>query len=211
MSLPIANVTQGKAAVQVGLAGADEVGAVLSGLAGTVVWAVPRGEAFYSADVVCVAKDFQADLDCTPVAGGMVEALVVFGTDTASGSPAVKNKIRWTTSLGTQERDLWVVDPPAIGALYAANQECQVGEATVYACLGDPEPENGQVSLAVNVLPTAVDECFDQHEYEGNRYANTRRGWGGASTIELLVSTFLFLRLCKRWGKASFSYISTGS
>lgn len=32
-----------------------------------------------------------------------------------------------------------------------------------------------------------------------------------ASAIELLVSAFLFLRLSRKWGGASFSYISTGS
>ncbi len=32
-----------------------------------------------------------------------------------------------------------------------------------------------------------------------------------ASMIELLVSIFLFLRLSRRWGGASFSYVSTGS
>ncbi len=87
----------------------------------------------------------------------------------------------------TFTKQFWVKDIPFMGGLYLANQEAQLGEAVVYINSADVNPYARDATFGINVLPVFSDEFFTQHEYAGNRYAQTIRNWGGARTVEFWV------------------------
>lgn len=84
-------------------------------------------------------------------------------------------------------RQFWVKDIPFKGGLYLHNQEAQLGEAVVFINQADSDPYAHDATFGINVLPVFSDEFFTQHEYIGNRYAQTIRNWGGATTVEFWV------------------------
>jgi len=87
----------------------------------------------------------------------------------------------------TFKRQFWVKDAPAWGAMFLAGQEAQVGIAIAFVNPSDANTRAKDVTLGINILPTFADEFFTQHEFDGNRYAQTLRGWGGASTVEIYL------------------------
>ena len=123
-----------------------------------------------------------------------------FGTHSNADATAagVRNIVQWTTTITgeagtyTFQRQFYGKHVPTTGAIYIANQEAVTAEAIVYADLSSgSEAETdefaGAASLAFNILPIINDEFFAAAEYVKNRYANTRRNWGGAATCEVAV------------------------
>ena len=88
------------------------------------------------------------------------------------------------TEIRTYLRQFFVKDIPYRGGLYLHNQEAQLGEAVVFINKDDDNRFAKDGAFGINVLPVFADEFFTQHEYRGNRYAQTLRNWGGAATIE---------------------------
>ena len=86
-------------------------------------------------------------------------------------------------------RHFYVQNLPSKGCLYINNQEAQEGTAKVYISreAEETDPYAAYASLSFNILPNFGDEFFSLHEYAGNRYANTRRNWGGAETAEVWI------------------------
>ena len=75
-------------------------------------------------------------------------------------------------------------DIPLKWGLCLAGQEAQLGEAICFVNVGDVNPMARDSTFGINILPIFTDEFFRQHEYSGNRYAQTIRNWGGAATVE---------------------------
>jgi len=82
------------------------------------------------------------------------------------------------------EKQIWVKDIPLKWGLCLAGQEAQLGEAICFVNVGDVNPMARDSTFGINILPIFTDEFFRQHEYSGNRYAQTIRNWGGAATVE---------------------------
>ncbi|UCG53561.1 MAG: hypothetical protein JSW58_08385 [Candidatus Latescibacterota bacterium] len=91
------------------------------------------------------------------------------------------------TDTQTFSRSFYVKDVPYAGGLYLHNQEAQLGEAIVHINKDDPNRFARDATFGINVLPVFNDEFFTQHEYRGNRFAQTLRNWGGAATVEFWV------------------------
>jgi len=180
----IADPTVSKTSVPLGLAGVDPVAPILKGLKFRVAVDLRAGETVES--VVVTATGFQTSIAWTQDEGAVYLDLVA-GTNTASAAAGIRNTITVVTNRGTVKRDLWCIDLPTTGALYINNQECQDGEAIAYANVGDANPYANVVSLGVNILPTLEGGFYRQQCYSSNRYANCRKGWGGAATAQISI------------------------
>jgi len=160
-------------------------------------------------------KDWSSSLTFPLVPGpsyydGQVDVTFGFPSYTFSGAVPQRNILEWTTNIGTCRRQFWVVDHPTIGAVYVDNQEAQSGTAYVHVdptatssppftdmAAGDEDAATAwwdkNLMFSVSILPALSDEFFQQQEHYdkvktwGNRYANTLRNWGGASTVEVFL------------------------
>lgn len=114
-------------------------------------------------------------------------ASILFGTDTDASPDGRRNFVEWTTNYGIQTRQLWVKNLPTTGSIYIANQEAQSAGATLRVGFGQP------LTFSINILPNFADEFFRLHEYDGNRWSNTLRSWGGAFTAEIFLNGSLII------------------
>lgn len=185
MALQQRNPTVGKASLQLGQAGASPGGPILAGLRGRLRITLGPGETLLNQWVANDDGDFlNLNVEEDPATGDVL-ADVVFGQDTFYG----RNVLEWLTNRGLSNRQFYVAALPSSGALYLDGQEAQsaTSRAVVYVDASTTNPMARCASIAVNVLPTLTDEFFAQHQYPANRYANTRREWGGAATAEVFV------------------------
>lgn len=170
------------------LAGAGLQGAVLAGLAARLTISFEDDETLSELKIegeTGFLKGLTFDQDTE---GETATVDIVFGTDTDTGDPARRNFIVYETERGIQRRQFWVKNVPTIGGVYIDNQEAQSSEAVVFVNLADLNPWARTASVSFNILPLFNDEFFTQQEYSGNRYANTRRNWGGAETCQVFLS-----------------------
>lgn len=188
MPFPDANATLDKPAVRLFLAGTETRNPILAGLAAQASIPLRSGERVHS--VTITATEFSKSLSYTTTSDEATTQTIVFGTDTDSGSIAVRHTIVWVTSLGTRKRQFWVKDLPSTGALYVKNTVADgvaVGdEPMVYVNLGAGMWED-KAHFGINILPNFNDECFILGELSTNRYANTLRSWGGAATAQVFL------------------------
>jgi hypothetical protein len=180
---PQANPVLQKLAAKLNLSGAGGESPILAGLAATMTINLSDGETLdslriYSGDPdsPTFEKTFSVSTDGEPTTNN-----IVFGTDTDTGTTAVRNYIEWVTDRGKTTRQFYVQNLPSQGCLYIQNQEAQGGDAVFQIESGDP------VSFGINILPNLTDEFFKIGEYSANRYANTLRSWGGAFTGEVFL------------------------
>jgi len=186
--MPQRNPTNDKPAARLTLAGSSAESPILAGLATSMRLGIADGEELHRWRIFSDSgfnKELTWELlpdqeDEDPQAPD-AKTTILFGTDTDSGPTSVRNYVQWETSFGTTTRQFWVRNPPETGGLYCGNQECQGSTATFPVNPGDP------VSFGINILPTTNDEFYSIGEYEGNRYANTLRMWGGAATAEIFI------------------------
>ena len=181
------NPTLDKVSTQLSFAGAGLLGPILNGLAGRFTIVLDTGEVFRSvkiySDDYTYYPSHVIDTDT-----GNVFVDVVFGVDTDRGDPSVRNTIEWITTFGTSRAQFYVKDAPHVDGIYVDGQEAQRGGATLYVNKQDPDDYREKcVSFSINILPAFSDEFFLQHEYVGNRYANTIRNWGGAATAQVFL------------------------
>lgn len=187
-TMPQKNPILDKPAARLGLAGLSADAPLLAGLGMSLRVSVGEGEELhrwrifadngFNNELTWVLAPDQEDIDPqVPDA----KTTVVLGIGTATGGSSVRNYVEWITSRGPTRRQFWVRDLPSSGALYVANQECQASTAVLVVDPGDP------VSFGISILPDWDDEFRRQSEYDGNRYAQTLRMWGGASTAEVFL------------------------
>jgi hypothetical protein len=192
--MPQRNPTNDKPASRLFLAGSSAESPCLAGLATSLRlvlgedeqlhrWRVYSDSGFDQELTWEMAPDNEDEDAQQPIA----ITTIVFGVQTDTGPTSVRNFIEWQTSRGTTTRQVWVRDPPETGGIYCANQECQGGVATFPITPGD------DVTFGINILPTTNDEFYSIGEYEGNRYANTLRMWGGAATVEVEINDTVVL------------------
>lgn len=201
-SLPQANPTLDKMAKRLGLAGAGRLGPILKGLAGRIEIEYGSNEELLFVVIENEDQSFTKTLagTTTTLSDGRFRwsTDIVFGTDTDSNVSGARNYLRWSVrvyGLDTDDdphdevfiRQFWVKDPPTEKGIYIANQEAQSGEAVVFINASDPNRYARDATFGINILPEFSDEFFLQHEYDGNRYAQTLRNWGGAATVEIFA------------------------
>ena len=186
-----------KISVRLGRAGSGDLSPILSGFGGKLTLPLSTGETLTAWKFVWDSGSFDifADSPTYDVSTNTYTYSFVFGTESASDSSAAgkRNYLEWTTTIAgetgsyTFRRQFYGKDVPTKGAIYVANQEAQESEAIVNFSMesGEADEHAGNISLAFNILPTVNDEFFAQGEYVENRYANTRRNWGGAATCQV--------------------------
>lgn len=189
MALTQRNPVLEKIAAELQFAGAGTLGPILAGLAGRLRLAFNSGEALQSVRLYNPASSYEShpaySFD-TDTGDALID--LVFGADTDSGASSRRNVVEWTTNFGVSRAQFWVRDLPAVGSIYCDGQECQAGEATIFVNHESPvDPMEEDASFSINLLATFNDEFFTQHEYEGNRFANTVRNWGGAATAQVEI------------------------
>jgi hypothetical protein len=182
VEFPQANSALQKLSVRMNLSGAGSESPILSGLSGTMEVQLREGEALRSWRIYSGDPD-TPDFENIFSVGtdGPFEQALVFGTDTDTGTVAVRNYVEWITDRGKTVRQFWVRDLPGTGSLYIQNQEAQGSQAFYQITSGDP------LSFGINILPNFADEFFKLHEITANRWTNTLRPWGGAKTAEVFL------------------------
>lgn len=187
--MPQRNPTNDKPAARLSLAGSSDISPILSGLATSMGLILGDGEELHRWRIF-TEEGFEKELTfiLAPDQDDFGEAeipeaktTIVFGVDTATGPTSIRNYVEWETNFGKTRRQFWVRDLPTSGALYCGNQECQSGFATFQVRPGE------DLSFGIAILPEWSDEFFNGGEFEGNRYANTLRMWGGAATAEVFI------------------------
>ncbi len=170
------------------LAGAGIQGPILAGLAGRLTVTFEDEETLEELRIEGETGFLHGLTVNQDTEGKSATADLIFGTDTDTSVAGRRNFVVFTTERGTQRRQFWVKNKPTSGGVYIDNQEAQQMEAIVYVNIGDLNPWARSASVAFNLLPTFNDEFFNQQEYSGNRYANTRRNWGGVETCQTCLS-----------------------
>lgn len=186
--MPQKNPTTDKVTSRLNLAGTSAGNAILKGLAGSFRIELQEGEELqrwwiysdsgFEKELTWILSE---DGDEENPEKAIAVTSVNFGVDTDSGPSGVRNYIEWVTNFGTNRRQFFVKDLPSVGAIYVNNQEAQSVGATLETTSGS------DISLGINILPSFCDEFTQQHEYTGNRWANTIRAWGGAFTAEVYL------------------------
>jgi hypothetical protein len=186
---PQANAALQKPALRLNLAGSGQESPILAGLAGRLALEFNEGEILDSWRIYSGDEDdpdfenvFTVSTDGQPTLQD-----IVFGTDTDTGTDAVRNYLEWITNAGKTIRQFWVQDLPGSESLYVGNQEAQGGDAVFQISAGEP------VTLGINIMPNFTDEFFQVHEATANRWTNTLRSWGGALTAEVILDTNLII------------------
>lgn len=184
-TFPQENPSLQKIATRLNLSGAGNLSPILAGLAGRFSLSLNPGEELlswriYSGD--STNPDFENVLPAA-TDGSTTSAEIIFGVDTDTSDEGRRNYIEWITNRGHNVKAFYVINLPPQQSLYIAGQEAQLGEA--FFLIGSGEP----ITFGINILPNIGDEFFRLHEYFGNRFANTLRGWGGASTAEVFLNT----------------------
>jgi hypothetical protein len=187
-TMPQKNPILDKPAARLGLAGLSSDAPLLAGLGMSLRVSVDDGEELhrwrifsdsgFNNELTWILEPDQDDED-PHVPDAKTTVILGIGTDT--GPTSVRNYVEWITSFGTTRRQFWVRDPPVSGGIYVGNQECQSDLATFAIDPGDP------ITFGISILPEWDDEFRQQSEYDGNRYAQTLRMWGGASTAEVFL------------------------
>ena len=180
---PQANPVLQKISLRLNLAGAGPESPILSGLGGTITLQLGESEILRSWRIFSGDPDNPDFENEFTVVGTDDPATqdIIFGTDTATGTEAVRNVLEFITDRGTTHRQFWVKDLPDIGSLYIGNQEAQGGSALFSIANSTP------ITFGINVLPNFGDEFFRIGELDANRWANTLRTWGGACTAEVFI------------------------
>ncbi len=193
MALASANPVLHKSSMELQFAGTGLQNPILSGFAARLTLSFAVDETLISWRVF-TDTGFEKNLPVIQdTEGATVTADILHGTDSLSSVEGQRNFIEWVTNRGTTRRQFFVKDLPSTGSLYIENQECQESEAIIFASIdGDgPVTENNEnaanVSLSINILPNFADEFFTLHNFSGNRFANTRRAWGGAATASFFI------------------------
>jgi len=205
------NPTQDKVSSLLGSAGAGRVGPVLKGLGGFFTLSLQPGETLtdwriewtnpnqYMQTEQGISTEAGNHLNYNSYSDNAHTFSMMFGRDTGSDVEPERNYIQWKTRMSdftssdddsVNRRHFFVQDLPTAGSLYINNQEAQSETAQVYISheAGETDTYTPWASLSFNILPNFGDEFFSLHEYAGNRYANTRRNWGGAATAEVFIS-----------------------
>lgn len=193
MPLNQANPTLDKFGTALGFAGDGVQGAILSGLGSRITVQTGKSEILLGVRIYTL-DGFENDLTLLGplVPGFPLTTDIVHGVDTQSSPEGTRNFIKMVTNKGTITRQFWVKDLPSTGNLYIDNQDA-AGEAITFVNVGDSQELARVITFSINILPNFEDEFFTQQEYVLNRYAQTRRAWGGAATAEVFLNSRLII------------------
>ena len=214
---PQRNPTLDKMSSRLGLAGSGSLSPVMAGLRGMFTFEFDVGESLTKIGVYNENRttflDWEAEMVDVYDADNKKYIKVTFGDAdlTFTGIAATRNILEWTTNYGTCMRQFFIMDPPKSHGIYIDNQEAQSDVAKVFvdptasylSGLGQGEDLettfwDRNMQFSMNMLPPLSDEFFRNQEYfndagkgkrYGNRYANTLRNWGGATTVEVVFHT----------------------
>jgi hypothetical protein len=192
MVLDQSNPTLDKFGLPLDFAGDGVQGAILSGL-GARLRLVSTQDEILLIYRIYTDDGFENNLTgLGPLTGSPILTDIVHGVDSKSSSSGTRNFIEWVTNRGRQVRQFWVKDLPTSGYLYIDNQDASV-EAVTFVNVGDSQEKGNVITFSINILPNFEDEFFTQQEFVLNRYAQTRRAWGGATTAEVFLNDILII------------------
>jgi len=193
MALDQGNPTLDKFGLPLGFAGDGVQGAILEGFGSRLTLTTKKNEILL---VYRIFTDdgFSVDIPALGplIPGGPVFADIIHGIHSKASAEGTRNFIEWITNRGRQVRQFWVKSLPASGNLYIDNQDASV-EAITFVNIGDSQAQANVITFSINILPNFEDEFFTQQESVLNRYAQTRRAWGGAVTAEIFLRGALII------------------